>query len=343
MRTRASRAASSLRQRVEEHLHEPDALRELLVSLSGLPGPRLNLELTAAFADAIEARGPERAPWALLYQWAELSPVQAPTNHPTEILPFAALRALGALCADATQAERGRILATLEAHARSRRWRTREAVAMALQRVGERDFELLQQVLEPWAEASCLYKRRALLAALAHPPLLADPARAEWALGLADGVLCEFARSTERGAEAWTESADENAGERVDERVDQREPGYDPEQDASDFDTQDGEQPRPRRRQRVPKPKPKAKVRPKPKPAPGSEQERMLQKALEYAPSVLIAALPEQGFALLRRWACMSSMRVKRIVAANLRKARLAKQFAAQCEEIGEVLGSGTE
>lgn len=69
-----------------------------------------------------------------------------------------------------------------------------------------------------------------------------------------------------------------------------------------------------------------------------TEEFRVLSKGLGYALSVFAAASPADGFRFLRRWAEADDADVKKIVAANIRKARLAKRFPDECREVGEVL-----
>ena len=44
------------------------------------------------------------------------------------------------------------------------------------------------------------------------------------------------------------------------------------------------------------------------------------------------------GFRFLRKWAGADDNDIKKIVAANIRKARLAKRFGDECREVGEIL-----
>lgn len=69
-----------------------------------------------------------------------------------------------------------------------------------------------------------------------------------------------------------------------------------------------------------------------------TEEFRVLQKGLGYALSVFAAASPADGFRFLRRWAEGDDNDIKKIVAANIRKARLAKRFPDECREVGEIL-----
>jgi hypothetical protein len=71
-----------------------------------------------------------------------------------------------------------------------------------------------------------------------------------------------------------------------------------------------------------------------------TEECRVLRKGLEFAPSVYAAADPDRGFAALAEWAREEAVEVKKIVASNLRKARLARRFPERVEEVGAILSS---
>jgi hypothetical protein len=66
----------------------------------------------------------------------------------------------------------------------------------------------------------------------------------------------------------------------------------------------------------------------------------VLIKALAFAPSVYVAAAPSEGFATLSRWADLEPLAAKKMVAANLRKARLARHFPEDVASVGERLAS---
>jgi hypothetical protein len=70
---------------------------------------------------------------------------------------------------------------------------------------------------------------------------------------------------------------------------------------------------------------------------------QVLRKALQFAPSVIVAAAPVEGFGMLSRWAGSDDLDIKRIVAANLRKARLARHFPDQVEDVGVTLSETWE
>ena len=100
---------------------EPFLLRE-----SGLPGPRGNLELAQAVADEGNA--------TLFARFRTFDAHKAPVNSPYEFLAFCGTLGLGRLMAEGDLT----VLPTLRGCASDPRWRTREAVAMALQRWGPR-------------------------------------------------------------------------------------------------------------------------------------------------------------------------------------------------------------
>ncbi len=257
------------RRRLEARIGDPAAVEQLLLSDCGLPGPRANLQLAAACADALAARTASGEWWTVLLGWIDLGSLEAPSNHPREFLPFVAAQALGALHARADGPQRTVALARLRRAARDPRWRLREGVAFGLQRIAENDFAALESIAEAWLAEGSALEWRAVLVALAHPPLLLEE-QAGYALEVADRLWRRFA--------AWS----------------------------------------PQERK--------------------ADDAAALRKALELAPSVLVAASPDGGFALLGRWAGAEELDLKKVVAANLRKARLARAFPDRVEEVGEVL-----
>ena len=136
-----------------------------LLEQSGLPGPCGNLELAAAVA----AEGDD----ALFRRYLAYGPDIAPTNSPQEFLAFCGALGLGRLIA----AGRRDWLTELRRLASDPRWRTCEAVAMALQTWGERDMDALLDEMERWIAGSPL-EQRAAAAGLCEPKLLGRPEQA---------------------------------------------------------------------------------------------------------------------------------------------------------------------
>lgn len=150
-----------------------------LLQESGLPGPRGNLELAQVVAD----EGDE----ALFRRYLAYGPETAPTNSPQEFLAFCGVAGLGKLLA-AGQTE---VLDTLHHYASDPRWRTREAVAIALQRWGEQDMAALLSEMEQWSQGSLL-ERRAVVAALCEPKLLRQPQQAKRVLQILTNITASL-------------------------------------------------------------------------------------------------------------------------------------------------------
>lgn len=68
-----------------------------------------------------------------------------------------------------------------------------------------------------------------------------------------------------------------------------------------------------------------------------NESFRVLRRALSYTLSVIVAAAPEQGFALMRECASWDDPDIVWVLRANLKKKRLAK-FARHAEEVSRLL-----
>ncbi|MGD0727179.1 MAG: HEAT repeat domain-containing protein [Spirochaetia bacterium] len=172
-----------------------EELRALLEKNSGLPGPRGNLELAHSFADAVAHMRLEDWQWDFLLELASTSASKAPVNTPKEFLPFCGLLALGALYGTGLPRPRRRMaLAALKAAASDKRWRTREAVAQGLQLIGEKDLPALREIVTDWLPESSLLEKRAIAAALAHPPILKDPDFALFSLEVSRTILASVSR-----------------------------------------------------------------------------------------------------------------------------------------------------
>jgi hypothetical protein len=157
-------------------------LRAQLLAGSRLPGPRLNLALVREFAGAVGAvvRQPEPPTDALvdlLDGWAALSPADAPGDGSAVMLPCAAVAAYGEV-AVARPAWWSDEVAKLRRAASDPRWRVREVVALALQRILTHDWDRTVAALRTWADDADPLVVRAAVAAVAEPPLLREAGRA---------------------------------------------------------------------------------------------------------------------------------------------------------------------
>jgi hypothetical protein len=146
-----------------------------LLQESGLPGPRGNIELARAVA--------EEGDQELFERYRDFDAEKAPTNSPHEFLAFCGVLGLGKLLAGGDR----EVLPDLRYHASDVRWRVREAVAMALQRLGAADMEALLQEMEGWSQGNPL-EQRAAVAALCEPSLLREGSQIERVLDILDRV-----------------------------------------------------------------------------------------------------------------------------------------------------------
>ncbi|HEX9261283.1 MAG TPA: hypothetical protein VF893_02015 [Candidatus Bathyarchaeia archaeon] len=153
---------------------------EYLLAESGLPGPRGNLELAQAFAEI----GDER----LIRKYISIRLEEAPTNSAMVFLTVCGVVGLGTLI------NRGKMtyLKTLDRFASDPRWRVREAVAIALQRVGDENISLL---LREAKRLSCgnFFEKRAAAAALCEPRLLTSEGIGSAVLDLLDEITHSIA------------------------------------------------------------------------------------------------------------------------------------------------------
>jgi hypothetical protein len=163
--------------------HTVDFLR----THSGLPGPRANLELVQAAADA----GDEIA----FREWIEFGSGDAPTD---EFLAVCGIVGLGRLVAEGHVD----LVDGLRTHASDPRWRAREAVVMALQRVGDADTAALFDIVQTWVEDRA-YVQRAAIAAVAEPRLLKSGSAGKAAIDLVDLVTANLTHIRERRSDEF--------------------------------------------------------------------------------------------------------------------------------------------
>ena len=139
----------------------PDAVPGYLTAHSGLPGPRGNLELLDAFGDVGDA-----------------TLVRRLAADPDEYLRCCGIVGLGRLLVEGAD----QLAGELREHACDPSWRAREAVAIALQRLGDADRARLRAIVADWVADERPLVRRAAIAAICEPRLLTDPTTAAAAL-----------------------------------------------------------------------------------------------------------------------------------------------------------------
>jgi len=168
-----------------EKLRSLDDWDSYLQKESGLPGPRGNLELAQAFADL----GNEEK----IQSYISIEQEKAPVNSARMFLTFCGVVGLGTLINEGKM----QYLSRLRRFASDSRWRIREAVAMALQRIGDADIEVLLEETAKWSKGN-LYEKRAAIAALCEPRLLISEKVAASTLDILDQVTTAFAKSENR-------------------------------------------------------------------------------------------------------------------------------------------------
>jgi hypothetical protein len=159
-----------------------------LLAESGLPGPRANLELIQVVAD-MGSR-------ALFEAYLAYGPEEAPVNSPEMLLAVCGVVGMGRLLAEG----QNDLLEVIRRQANDPRWRMREGVSMALQRLGDRDMDRLLDEMEGWAKGSLLEKRAAA-AALCEPRLLKSEQHAKRTLAVLDVITGSLIGEEDRRSE----------------------------------------------------------------------------------------------------------------------------------------------
>lgn len=162
-----------------------DKWDEYLLKNSGLPGPRGNLELAQVVADEGDL--------PLFRRYIAYTAEIAPVNSPYEFLAFCGVVGLGRFLAEGATD----LLPDLRGFASDPRWRIREGVAMALQRLGDVDMSGLVQAMQGWSKGNPLEKRAAA-AVLCEPRLLGQDDHARTVLDILDEITNSIAGIDQR-------------------------------------------------------------------------------------------------------------------------------------------------
>jgi hypothetical protein len=157
---------------------------------SNLPGPRGNLELAAAAA--------EEAPAEWLVSRSYCDDRSAEENTPECFVVCCAVQGLGRLAGEGDT----RAIAIIKCMAADPRWRVRESIAMALQRIGDASMRDLLEVAAELASGGPL-EQRAAAAGLAEPRLLKDEAHATRIVAIMDAITQSMIDATERNTDAF--------------------------------------------------------------------------------------------------------------------------------------------
>ena len=148
---------------------------------SGLPGPRANLELVLAVGEEADA---DRL-WRL-------------SASSDEFLALCGTAGLGKVAL----MEPETVMTWLRELASDGRWRVREGVAMALQRIGRESMPRLLADMQAWAEDGP-YVQRAAAAGLCEPALLTNRAHAVEVLVILDRITGAMAAAEHRRDEGF--------------------------------------------------------------------------------------------------------------------------------------------
>ncbi|HEU0075178.1 MAG TPA: HEAT repeat domain-containing protein [Dehalococcoidia bacterium] len=157
---------------------------------SNLPGPRGNLELAAAVAEEAPAE------WLVAHGYCDAE--DAAEGTPECFVACCAIQGLGRLAGQGDI----RAVAIIKRQASDARWRIRESVAMALQRIGDANMGCLFDVASDLAAGGPL-EQRAAAAGLAEPRLLKDPADAPRVIAVLDSITRSIAENPERKTDAF--------------------------------------------------------------------------------------------------------------------------------------------
>ncbi len=71
-----------------------------------------------------------------------------------------------------------------------------------------------------------------------------------------------------------------------------------------------------------------------------TEEFTVLSKGLQYALSVFVADLPDEGFELLKKYAQINDPELRKIIKSNLGKSRLTKKYASEVDEVLAVVNN---
>ena len=159
-----------------EELRRLKSWEPYLKKHSGLPGPRANLELVAAVAEEADA---DR-----LWRYSASS---------DEFLALCGTAGLGRVAL----LEPETVMTWLRELAADPRWRVREGVAIALQRLGRESMPKLLGQMKVWARGDA-FVQRAVVAGLCEPPLLKSNEDTVEVLAILDQITRSLATSNDR-------------------------------------------------------------------------------------------------------------------------------------------------
>lgn len=164
-----------------EELRKLNDWEPYLKKHSGLPGPRANLELVAAVAE----EGDADVLWHL-------------SGSTDEYLALCGTAGLGRIAL----LEPDTVMSWLRERAADPRWRVREGVAMALQRIGRENMPMLLAVMKEWMHGD-VFVQRAVVAGLCEPPILKNNVEVVQVLEILDHITSSLASSGDRRSDGF--------------------------------------------------------------------------------------------------------------------------------------------
>lgn len=146
--------------------------------------------------EGVGLSGADEGDMELFRRYVAYTADQAPVNSPHEFLAFCGVVGFGRLLAEGNP----NLPEALRTCASDPRWRIREAVAMALQRLGDANMEQLLGAMQEWSAGNA-FEQRAAAAALCEPRLLGQVKHARAVLCLLDRITAAFVRADNRRGE----------------------------------------------------------------------------------------------------------------------------------------------
>jgi hypothetical protein len=175
------------------------SVTDYLASNSHLPGPRGNLELAYAFVEVardFSTKDPYKM-WELASRLISVSASETPVNNPREFLPFCGAVAIGVV-GSVNRVFRRKAFGLLKILAGDSRWRTKEGVAMGVQKLVARQSQNALKELDRWIAENDWLAMRAVAAGIAEPALLRDEQTAKDALELHRRIFAQIFAAGER-------------------------------------------------------------------------------------------------------------------------------------------------
>ncbi|MHA2251266.1 MAG: HEAT repeat domain-containing protein [Candidatus Kariarchaeaceae archaeon] len=247
---------------------DPSPLMTYITENSNLPGRRANLELAGAFIELVETTKSSLMAkiMVLCRKFLEYDNNLAPTNNPSEFLPFCAIWALGSIGAR-NEVYFDETTSLLRKLSNDPRWRIREAIAKGLQKLFQYQSAKTIETLGGWLNDSNWLEMRAIAAGMAE-----ETARSQ------DREKSLHYLKIHRKILSFVLQAD----------------SYD------------------------------------------SDEYKILKKGLSYTLSVIVSAIPKEGFAYCKELVKTDNKEVFSILKENLNKNRLKKKYSSEVLDILE-------